>query len=288
MLEQTLFSDELGEAQQIKLQSYLTFSEQQNILAIRHAGLSFLASCLHISIKEAMLLSLGKGIWPLRFLRNAGVLKASWQSTLLQKKVCIIGCGGLGGYVALFLARLGIGGLTLCDDDVFEESNLNRQVHCRESNLGQNKAQALADEVSSIASHVDIILHKVRATESNLADILGQSHLAIDCLDNIPTRKILAETAQTLGLPFVHGSLAGNEGFAMLALPEQNSFKKLYTGSDVTGVEKKLGTPTLTPPYVALLQTNLAVQCLLGLNNRSAHKLWHIDIWEFGLESFNL
>ena len=72
---------------------------------------------------------------------------------LLQTRVFVLGCGGLGGHVASLLARLGVGGLRLCDSDIFEESNLNRQYFCTESTLGQPKAVATARGLRDMAGY---------------------------------------------------------------------------------------------------------------------------------------
>ena len=77
--------------------------------------------------REVMVALLQDGIWPERFRRNYGVFSADAMVRLLQTRVFVLGCGGLGGHVASLLARLGVGGLRLCDSDIFEESNLNRQ-----------------------------------------------------------------------------------------------------------------------------------------------------------------
>lgn len=73
---------------------------------------------------------------------------------LLQTRVFVLGCGGLGGHVASLLARLGVGGLRLCDSDIFEESNLNRQYFCTESTLGQPKAVATARGLRDMAGYL--------------------------------------------------------------------------------------------------------------------------------------
>ena len=75
-----------------------------------------------------------------RYERNIGAITEAEQELLLKKRAAIVGCGGLGGYIAEFLARLGLGHLTLIDGDAFTVSNLNRQILSLETNLGQNKA----------------------------------------------------------------------------------------------------------------------------------------------------
>ena len=297
-----------------KLQGFVHFDEGQQVQTINLAGIVFLSSSLEISRREALLLALEQDVWPLRFLRNKGTLSAAEQIKLLQSHVLVVGCGGLGGYVGLLLARLGIGRLTLCDNDIFEESNLNRQIHCKESCLGLSKAAVLAEEISGVASHVEVISHNSKLTAENVNYLLQGAELVVDCLDNIETRSLLAEAAKNKNIAFVHGALAGHEGFAMFCKEGQDAFGKLYkqsatSGQDSTGLqgvatgqgfrigqnspktaEKKLGTPTLTPPLIAILQTSLVVQALLAKDSTFGNEilLWHADAYDLSLESFTL
>ena len=285
-----------------KLQGFVHFDEGQQVQTINLAGIGFLASSLEISRREALLLALEQDVWPLRFLRNKGTFSAAEQVKLLQSHVLVVGCGGLGGYVGLLLARLGIGRLTLCDDDIFEESNLNRQIHCRETCLGLSKAAVLAEEISGVASHVEVISHNSKLTAENVSYLLQGVELVVDCLDNLETRSLLAGAAKNKNIAFVHGALAGHEGFAMFCKAGQDAFGKLYKQSATNGqsnlggqnpsktAEKKLGTPTLTPPFIAILQTSLAVQALLAKDSTFGNEilLWHADAYDLSLESFTL
>jgi len=75
-----------------------------------------------------------------RYERNIGAITQAEQETLLTKRAAITGCGGLGCYAAEFLARIGVGHITIIDGDIFSGSNLNRQLNARETNLGKSKA----------------------------------------------------------------------------------------------------------------------------------------------------
>ena len=143
-----------------------------------------------------MVALLQDGIWPERFRRNYGVFSADAMVRLLQTRVFVLGCGGLGGHVASLLARLGVGGLRLCDSDIFEESNLNRQYFCTESTLGQPKAVATARGLHDMAGYLALDVRHVEADEKNLPDMLQDVDVALDCLDdlkcywkNVPLRR---------------------------------------------------------------------------------------------------
>ena len=233
------------------------------------AGLAELAALLGISLREAMIRCLEDGVWPLRFKANRGLFSAVEQAALLRARVLVIGCGGLGGHVSQLLARTGVGGLALCDPDVFEESNLNRQLFCTEDSLGKSKALALQEGLRRLASHMDIHIFPEAANRENLPGMLHGADVLADCLDNIRTRRELEQAARRAGIPFVHGSIAGSEGFALLQLPGHPSvpLERLYGPADEApeqGAETRLGVPATTAAALAVLQCLLVVRALLN------------------------
>lgn len=253
------------------------------------AGLKIVAEEFGISLLESMRWSLAQNIWPLRFCRNRGLFSSSEQAELLSRHAAIIGCGGLGSFQSITLARLGLGKITLCDYDSFSESNLNRQVLCRENNLGQNKALVTQAEINSIASHVVVRAFDYAATAENLPCILGGVNIVMDALDNLQSRQELATAAHNKGIPYIYGSLAGLEGFAGILLPASSSSTKLLATSGQEGAqaEKDLGVPTPTPPAVAVLQCLMAANTLLKREKKQS-TLLHLDLTVPEIEIFLL
>ena len=142
------------------------------IVRVRREGVAPMAQHYACSFKSAMILLLRRhNIWPERFYRNAGTLNSREMARLLESRVFIAGCGALGGHVAVLLVRLGIGSLRLCDPDVFEESNLNRQYFCTEQTLGSSKVLACRDDLLGMASHMEIDAHEVAANPENLPEL---------------------------------------------------------------------------------------------------------------------
>ena len=178
--------------------------------------------------REVMVALLQDGIWPERFRRNYGVFSADAMVRLLQTRVFVLGCGGLGGHVASLLARLGVGGLRLCDSDIFEESNLNRQYFCTESTLGQPKAVATARGLRDMAGYLALDVRHVEADEKNLPDMLQDVDVALDCLDDLALKMLLEERSAAAGVPFVHGSVLRAEGFARAARSGRLHLRELY------------------------------------------------------------
>lgn len=107
---------------------------------------------------------------------------------LRDKRVIVVGCGGLGGYVISALARVGVGRIDVVDSDCFEETNLNRQIFSREHNLGKSKAQVVADAVSEINSEIKVNALQVKLEEANASGIISGADVVVDCLDNFEAR----------------------------------------------------------------------------------------------------
>ena len=258
---------------------------------IGREGLSALMQKRGYGLKEAMLECLDAGIWPERFRANAGSLSPADQARLLRSKACVIGCGGLGGVVIIELARMGLGGLAVCDADVFDESNLNRQFLSNLERIGVSKAQAARYEALALNPAMEVTAHHVWADEDNLPGFLKGAQVAVDCLDNMPGRYALEEVCARAGIPYVHGALAGWEGFVMVVRPGDPGVRGLYGPTPAAkehAAEVRVGTPTPTPPMVSTLQVNEVVKLLMGRPGLGKGQMLHVDLSEPSLEILSL
>ena len=222
------------------------------------------------SPREVMIACLRAGIWPERFRAQRGSFSAEDQARLLSSTAAVIGAGGLGGGVALLLARIGVGHLIICDGDSFEESNLNRQLLSRLDRLGKNKALCAAEEIAAVSPVVQVTVYPVFAREENLPEILDQARVVVDCLDNLAARYLLQQVAGRMNIPFIHGALAGGEGRVLTVFPNDRGLTELYgprPPSKDESAESIMGTPTVTPTVVAGFQAVEAVNILLGKKN---------------------
>lgn len=262
-----------------------------SLSTVSDEGLMAAAAVLGWHPRQVACRCLSKGIWPQRFGANRGALTTQDQISLLESRALLVGAGGLGGVAALALARLGVGRLTVCDGDQFEESNLNRQWLANLARLGQNKARCAAAEVALINPLVVVSAREEWISPENLADILAGAQVVIDCLDNMEARYWLQEAAAKAGLPFVHGALAGHEGMVMTVAPGEPGLKGLYGPRPVPkkdSAEVLMGTPTLTPLAIATLQANEAVQLLLGRRGLGPGQVLHLDLALPSLEILRL
>ena len=240
-----------------------------------------------LSVREFEAELLKNDVVPLRYLRNIGTLGTEGQAKLLLSSAAVIGCGGLGGWIVELLARTGVGRLTLVDGDVFSESNLNRQALCTEAALGRNKAEVAAVRVREISGAVEAVPCPVMLTDDNAQTLLEKNSIIFDALDNFPSRLLLLKTAQALGIPMIHGAIAGWWGQVCAMESENDALASLWRNKGEKGVEMVVGTPGFTPSAVASLQVALGIRVLLGQKAASPDLLW-LDLENLGLERISL
>ncbi|WP_298378503.1 molybdopterin-synthase adenylyltransferase MoeB [Azospirillum sp.] len=134
------------------------------------------------------------------------------QHRLLRSRVALIGAGGLGSPIALYLAAAGVGRLTLIDDDKVERSNLQRQILHSESRLGQRKVESGRTALLDLNPTIEVVAHDVRLDSSNVLELLGGHDVVVDGSDNLPTRYLVNDACLRLGVPNVYGAIFRFEG----------------------------------------------------------------------------
>lgn len=126
------------------------------------------------------------------------------QSIVKQSTVFIAGAGGLGSPVAIYLAVAGIGHLKICDYDIIDISNLNRQILHDHSKIGSKKVISAMQALKRINSNIRITPIMEKINEKNVCDLLDGVDIIIDCLDNLQTRHLLNDIALKMNIPLVY------------------------------------------------------------------------------------
>jgi molybdopterin/thiamine biosynthesis adenylyltransferase len=214
-----------------------------------------------------------------RYERNMNMLSKEENERLRSFKVCVVGCGGLGGYVIEMLGRLGIGHITAVDKDAFEESNLNRQILSNVNNLGQYKALEAKRRMETV--NPDVVVDSIIAefNDKNAEGILKGHNLVIDALDNIQSRLMLQDICEKLNIPLIHGAIAGWYGQVTTILPGDKTLNNIYKNKVQRGIEKDLGNPSFTPALVASIQVSEALKVLLGRGDLLRKEVLYIDTY---------
>jgi len=200
-----------------------------------------------------------------RYLRNHDAISEADQATLAIDRVLVVGCGGLGGMVIECLARIGVGHLRVVDGDLFEATNLNRQLLSSSMNLGRPKTLAAKQRVMAVNPLVEVDAVQANLTVENATSLLADCDVAVDCLDNIPSRLVLQEAAKNAGFPLVHGAVAGWIGQVCVIRPGEDLLSFLYGETlEEQGEEVSAGTLSFTAAAVGALQAAEVVKLLLG------------------------
>ena len=147
-----------------------------------------------------------------RYIRNIPAVSAEEQAALMGKRVLVAGCGGLGGYLIEYLARMGVGELTAVDGDVFEPSNLNRQQFWPR-HVGRLKVEALAELLRELNPHIRLELAPLRLDAATLPGLLPSCPIWVEAVDAPETKTLLVERALLAGLRVASASgMAGVGG----------------------------------------------------------------------------
>jgi adenylyltransferase/sulfurtransferase len=231
---------------------------------------------------------------PLRYDRQALFyhIGAYGQKKLLESRVTILGCGGLGSVSANSLARAGIGNLRLVDKDVVDFSNLGRQVLYDEIDASKNRPKALAagQKLRMINSEINIEVHEADINPGNIKKFLRGSDIIIDGTDNLETRLLINETCIKEKIPWVYGSVAASYGMAAAIIPGITPCFYCIFGSESTQhniyseSSSNVGILNTAVNVVSSIQCAEAIKYLTGNFKAITEGLIIFDIWELSLD----
>jgi molybdopterin/thiamine biosynthesis adenylyltransferase len=186
---------------------------------------------------------------------------------------------------------MGLGSLILADGDFFGEDNLNRQAFSLEQNMGQKKVQVVGSEILKINAAMDVETFAGFVQENELARLIRGVDVAMDALDNMPTRFLLEKVCKKAKVPLVHGAVAGFSGQVTTIYPEDVGFKAFYGESPTTpekGIEVELGNLPGIVSAIASLQVQEAVKIITGLGRPLRNRLLFLDSLNGAAEMISL
>jgi molybdopterin/thiamine biosynthesis adenylyltransferase/rhodanese-related sulfurtransferase len=199
------------------------------------------------------------------------------QAKLLRSRVLLVGAGGLGSPSAYYLAAAGVGTLGIVDDDVVDESNLQRQILHNTRRVGRPKVESAAQTLRELNPDVQVQPHPVRLDTGNVLDILRGYDLVVDGADNFPTRYLLCDASLVLRIPVVHASIFRFEGQLTTFLPWQGPcYRCLYPEPpppDLAPSCHEAGVLGVLPGVVGVLQATEAIKLLLGIGESMSGRL---------------
>lgn len=214
------------------------------------------------------------------------------QQALKKSRVLIIGLGGLGSPVALYLAAAGVGFLSLADNDEVDFSNLQRQIVHGEHNIGMSKVESAAESLRQLNPNVALQTHAVRLEGEILLSALEQIDLVVDCTDNFSTRFEINRACVATKVPLVSGAAIRMEGQVSVfdsRNAESPCYQCLY--SDVSDEQLTCSEAGVMAPLVGIIgsmQAMEAIKLLSGLGQVLVGRLLLLDAMSMQWRSLKL
>lgn len=207
------------------------------------------------------------------------------QLILKEKKVLVVGAGGLGSPVLLYLAAAGVGTIGVLDFDTVDLSNLQRQVIFNEEDIGRNKAEAAVEKLKLKNSNVRYIAHPVKVTSSNALTLIKAYDLVVDGTDNFPTRYLLNDACVLLEKPLIYGSILRFEGQVAVFNHTLNgrrssNYRDLFPNPpDPSAVPncEQAGVLGVLPGIIGSFQASETIKILTGIGEPLVNKLLILD-----------
>lgn len=203
------------------------------------------------------------------------------QRRLKAASVLLVGAGGLGSPMALYLAAAGIGRIGLIDFDVVDASNLQRQVIHGTKDIGRPKLESARDRILDVNPHVQVDLHAVRLTSENALDIIQDYDVVADGTDNFPTRYLVNDACVLAGKPLVYGSIFRFQGqVSVFATDEGPCYRCLYPEPPPPGAVPSCaegGVLGVLPGLVGTIQATEVIKLVLGIGEPLVGRLLVID-----------
>ncbi len=214
------------------------------------------------------------------------------QRKLKNARVLMIGTGGLGAPVGLYLAAAGIGHLGIVDFDVVDESNLQRQVIHGTRDIGRPKIASAADRIYDINRHVQVDAYDTRLTSQNALDIIRDYDIIVDGTDNFPTRYLVNDACVLLGKPNVYGSIFRFEGQASVFWAKVGAcYRCLFTEPPPPGLVPSCaegGVLGVLPGIIGSIQANETIKLILGGGEPLINRLLLFDAWKMRFREMKL
>ncbi len=203
----------------------------------------------------------------------------SGQQKLTEAKVLIVGAGGLGVPVMQYLAGMGVGQLTLVDEDIVSLSNLQRQVMYRYEDVGKKKVAVANNYIKNLNPEVKVVTVEEMILKENASSLVAGASVVVDCTDSIEARYIINDACVKEQVPFVYGALYRHEGHVSVFNYEGGiSYRDVYP-DDSAKVENcnEIGVLGVLPGIIGCYQAMEAVKVLTGIGDALAGKLLVVD-----------
>jgi molybdopterin/thiamine biosynthesis adenylyltransferase/rhodanese-related sulfurtransferase len=219
------------------------------------------------------------------------------QEKLKKSRVLVIGSGGLGSPVLLYLAAAGVGTLGIVDFDVVDDSNLQRQVLFGVESVGKPKVEAARERIKALNPHLNIVLHNTHINSSNALDIIRDYDVVADGTDNFPTRYLVNDACVLLDKPNVYASIFQFDGqVSVFNYVNKNgergpNYRDLYPTPPPPGLVPSCaegGVLGVLPGIIGSLQALEVIKVITGVGETLSGKFFTFDALQFETRTFKI
>tara|TARA_Y100001970_G_scaffold237900_1_gene298717 strand:+ start:22464 stop:23294 length:831 start_codon:yes stop_codon:yes gene_type:complete len=202
------------------------------------------------------------------------------QRKLLDAKVLMVGAGGLGSPIAIYLTLAGVGTVGIVDFDQVDITNLQRQILHYNDDIGKSKAESAIETLNAYNPDTKVNIHEEPVTSENAFDILNDYDIIVNGADNFPTRYLINDAAYLLNKPLVDGSILLFDGQATTYIPGEGCYRCLFPTPPPPGEVPscaEAGVLGMLPGMVGTIQATEVVKLIIGAGESLSGKLLLID-----------
>ena len=213
------------------------------------------------------------------------------QRSLIDAKVLIVGAGGLGSPVAVYLTLAGVGTVGIVDFDTVDLSNLQRQILHQQSDVGRPKVESARETLENYNSDVNVVVHEAPLTSENAMEIISRYDVIVNGADNFPARYLVNDAAYLCGKPLVDGSILLFDGQASVFIPGQGCYRCLFPAPPPPGAVPscaEAGVLGALPGMVGSIQAVETIKLIIGAGEPLAGRLLIIDALSMDFRSVKL
>ena len=213
------------------------------------------------------------------------------QEKLKQARVLIVGVGGLGCPIALYLTAAGVGCLGLIDDDVVSISNLHRQILYDEADIGQPKAECAVRHLLQKNSNTELIAYPIRLTKENAEELIAEYDMVVDGCDNHATRYLISDVCHRQQKPYVYAAIEAFQGQVSVLCLSDNvpTYRTLFPDEkNMLSFEAGKGVIGTTPAVIGSIVANEVLKLIIGFGETLTGKILIIDLLTLDIQKINL
>jgi sulfur-carrier protein adenylyltransferase/sulfurtransferase len=214
------------------------------------------------------------------------------QKKLKSARVLVIGTGGLGSPMLLYLAAAGVGKIGIVDFDVVDDSNLQRQVLFSVKDIGRPKVEAAKERIASLNPHIEIVTHNVRLSSENALELFKDYDVVADGTDNFPTRYLVNDACVLTGIPNVYASIFRFDGqVSVFNYQNGPNYRDLYPEPPPPGLVPSCaegGVLGVLPGIIGSLQANEVIKVITGIGETLSGRLFSFDALNFSTKIFKI